>query len=263
MNQGLTYHQTIEEVCEATEESDDASTISRRASEIFDEKWDEHLEPDEYESRAHQRYQYEENRAAIESFFDPKGGDGIEHARRSIATEIWIETERDGVGIHGKADNVLRDGDELHLIDYKRNVGGVLGSWSGDRLVEHLEREAYEAGRVKNAFQTAAYTEGVKETDLYKEGMKVRFSFYGLLHSTDVESTPEGYSISVKSNRRETTEVYDEYKDTVWSLIRRAYEGITSGDHEPEPFDLINEEACPDCEYRNMCTDYLGQEVQR
>jgi putative RecB family exonuclease len=263
MNQGLTYHETIEAVCEATDEDDDASIISQRASDFFDEKWNEYLEPEEYESQAHQRYQYEENRTAIESFFDPEDGDGIEHARQSVATEIWIETEHNGIGLHGKADNVLRDGNELHVIDYKRNIEGVLGSWSGDRLVEHLEHEAYEAGRVKNAFLTAAYIEGVKETELYNEGMSVRFSFYGLLHSTDVESTPDGYRISVDSNRRETTEAYEEYNDTVWSLIQRAHEGIKSGYNEPEPFDLINEEACPSCEYKDICTDYLAQEVQR
>jgi len=265
LNQGLTYHQTVEEVCEQTGRDDDARKISERASEVFDEKWDEHLEPNEYESRAHQRYQYDENRAAIEAFFNPDGGDGVEHARRSVATEVWVESEHDGIGLHGKVDNVILDSaeNELHIIDYKRNVGGVLGSWSGDRLVDHLERESYEAGRVKNAFQTATYIEGVKNSNLYGEGMSVRFSFYGMLHSTDVESTPDGYLISVEGKPRETTEAYDEYYDTVWSLIQRAHKGITEGAHEPEPFDLIREEACPDCDYRGMCADYLAEEVRR
>lgn len=265
LNQGLTYHQTVEEVCERTDEDDDAQTISERASEIFDEKWNEHLEPEEYESRSHQRYQYDENRVAMEAFFDPDGGDGIEHARSSVATEVWVESEHDGIGLHGKVDNVLLDSaeEELHIIDYKRNVGGVLSLRTGDSLVEHLERESYEAGRVKNAFQTATYIEGVKNLDLYDRGMSVRFSFYGMVHSTDVKSTPDGYNITVEGKPRETTEAYDEYYDTVWSLIERAHEGITEGTHEPEPFDLIREEACPDCDYKDMCADYLAGEVKR
>ena len=263
LNQGLTYHETIEEVCEATEKDDDSSTIRHRATEFFDKKWEKYLEPDEYESHAHQSYQYEENRTAIESFFGPDGGKGIEHARQSVATETWVEFERDGIGLHGKVDNVLLVDDGLHLIDYKRNVRGVLGSWSGDRLAEHLERKSYEAQRVKNAFQTATYIEGIKQSDLYTEGMSVRFSFYGLLHKTDVESKPDGYRISVSGKPRETTEVYQDYRNEIWSLIERAHKGITAERHEPEPFNLIKEEACPDCEYKDMCADYLAEEVKR
>lgn len=267
LNQGLTYHQTIEDVCERTAKGDDGDTIQRRALDIFDEKWNENLEPDEYESQAHQRYQYRENREAVREFFDPEDGDGIKHARQSVATEAWLETEHDGIGLHGKADNIVlendEDGESLHIIDYKRNVKGVLTEWTGGRLVEHLEGESYEAKRVKNAFQTATYIEGVKESDLYEEGTPVRFSFYGLIHDSDVTSTADGYGISVESRSRETTNVYEEYQDTIWSLIERAYEGIVAGDHEPEPFELIREEACSDCDYRTMCADYLSAEVKR
>jgi hypothetical protein len=137
LNQGLAYHETIEAVCEATDHNDDADVIYRRAMDAFDEKWNDHLEPDEYESRAHQDYQRAENRAAIEAFFDPNGGDGIQHARQSVATEIWLEAVHDGLGLHGYADNVLRTEDGLHIIDYKRGLSGIITSYTAKYLEEY------------------------------------------------------------------------------------------------------------------------------
>lgn len=263
LNQGLAYHETIEAVCEATDPDDDAEEIHRRALEIFADKWAAHLEPDEYESQAHQAYQRAENHAAIDAFFDPDEGSGIRHARQSVATEMWLECVHEGLGLHGKADNVLRTDGGLHVIDYKRNVRGVITSYTAQYLAEHLDGETHEPGRVKNAFQTAMYVEGVKQSDLYEDGMDVRFSFYGLLHSTDVESSPDGYEITVSGRPRETTDVYDEHYETIWALIEAAHDGIKNDHHAPEPFELIHEEACSDCDYREMCPEYLAEEVRR
>ncbi len=263
LNQGTIYHETIEDVCDATDRDDEPEVIYDRAIRTFDAKWDEHSTPDDYESDAHQEYQRRENRAAVEAFFDPDGGDGIEHARRSIATECWVECEVDGRGLHGKADNVIQTDDCLHIFDYKRNTRGVLSSGTAEYLGEHLDGEAHEPKRVRNAFQTATYIEGVKNEPFYEDGMDVRFSFYGLLNSTSFESTPNGYEISVRGYPRETTAIYNEHYDTIWALIRDAHDGITNNAFDPEPFELISEEACPECDYREMCADRLSTEVQR
>lgn len=257
LNQGLAYHATVEEVCDATDPDDSADVVHERALSAFDEQWAAHLEPDEYESEAHRAYQRAENRAAIASFFDPDDGDGVDHARRSVATETWVEFVRDGIGLHGKVDNVLRTEDGLHLIDYKRSVSGVLGSWAGDRLVEHRDGERYEPRRVKNAFQTAVYLEGIRETPYYEPGMDLRFSFYGLLHDRERTPTPDGYEVSVDGRARETTAVYEEYRDTIWGLIEAAHDGISNADYEPERFERLQREACPECTYRQTCVDYL------
>jgi putative RecB family exonuclease len=263
LNQGLAYHETIEAVCEATDPDDDAEVVHRRAMNVFDEKWNAYLDPNEYESRAHQAYQRAENRAAIDAFFDPDDGDGIRHARQSVATEKWLEAVHDGIGLHGYADNILRTDDGLHIIDYKRGLSGIITSYTAQYLAEHLAGETHEPGRVKNAFQTATYIEGVKQSDLYEEWMDVRFSFYALFYDTTAESTPDGFDISVRGRPRETTGVYDEYYETIWDLIETAHDGITTGDYEPVPFELINEEACPDCDYQEMCPEYLAEEVRR
>ncbi len=261
--QGKAYHEMIETVCEQTDREDDPTVIFERAMETFDETWDKHIDPEEYASRAHQEYQRRETLAGIKSFFDPDDGDGITHARTSIVTEKWIECERDGLELHGYTDNVLQEGDTLHLIDYKRNVSGVLGSWSGDRLVDHLNEDAHEAKRIKNAFQTAAYIEGIKDSSLYEPGMSIRFSFYGLLHNTDVHSTADGYKIEASGKSRETTGAYEEYHTTIWNLIKLAHDGITNEVYEPEPFDLIQAEACDDCDYKAMCAEYITTEISQ
>lgn len=263
LNQGRAYHETIEAVCDATDATDDATAIHRRATESFADKWEAHLDADEYESRAHRAYQRAETRAAVDAFFDPEDGDGIRHARRSVATEKWVDCVHEGVGLRGKADNILETDDGLHVIDYKRNVRGVITPYTAKYLDEHLNGETHEPGRVKNAFQTATYVEGVKQSDLYDDGMDIRFSFYGVLHDTDTESTLNGYEITVSGRPRETTGVYDEYYDVIWSLIETAHEGVTNATYTPEPFEPIREEACPDCEYREMCCEYLAEEVRR
>jgi len=263
LNQGLAYHETIEAVCEATDPDDAADVIWARALDAFDDKWDANLDPDEYESRAHQEYQRAENRAAIEAFFDPDDGVGIRHARQSVATEQWLESTHDEIGLHGYADNILRTDDGLHIIDYKRSLSGIITTYTAKYLEEHLNGETHEPGRVKNAFQTTAYIEGVKQSDLYEPGMDVRFSFYALFYDTDVESTPDGFDISVRGRARETTDVYEEYYDTIWDLIETAHAGIENEAYQPDPFALIHEEACPECDYREMCADYLSAEVRR
>lgn len=263
LNQGKIYHETIEDVCDVTEQGDEAETIHARALRIFDEKWNEHSNPDDYESAAHRKYQRIENQVAIEAFFEPNEGDGIEHARRSVATECWVECERDGRGLHGKADNVIRTDDGLHIFDYKRNTKGMLSTRTAEYLIDHLNGDGHEAKRVRNAFQTATYIEGVKNEPFYEDGMDVRFSFYGLLNSTSFESTPSGYEVSVRGYPSETTEIYEEHHDTIWALIRAAHDGITNETYEPELFEIISEEACPDCVYREMCTDRLSTEVRR
>ena len=263
LNQGTIYHETIEDVCEATDRDDLPEVIHDRAMRTYDVKWDEHSNADDYKSRAHREYQRVENRAAIESFFDPDGGVGIDHARRSITTECSVECEVDGRGLHGKADNVIQTDEGLHIFDYKRKTHGMLSDKTAEYLVDHLDGEAHEPKRVRNAFQTAAYIEGVKNEPFYEDGMKVRFSFYGLLNKTSFESTPTGYDVSARGWSRETTEIYEEHYTTIWALIRAAHDGITNGTHEPEPFDFLNEEACPDCDYREMCADRLSTEVRR
>lgn len=263
LNQGIAYHDTIEAVCESASRNDDAEEIYNHAMIVFDEKWEQHSDRKDYASRAHEQYQRDENRAGIETFFDPDGGDGIDHARQSIATEEWLEYEQDGLGLHGRADNILRTDDGLHVIDYKRNLRNVISANTASVLQEHFAGSEYDPKRVKNTFQTATYVEGVKDSGLYEDGMTIQFSFYGLLNRTTHQGTPDGYTVSARGYPREMTEIYDEHYDIIWELIRQAHNGITENRFVPEYLELMIEKACSDCTYREMCPERLAQEVQQ
>lgn len=264
MNQGRAYHETIEDVCEATSPDENADSIYRRALDAFEGRWRENLDSAEYASEAHEQYQRAENLAAIEAFFDPEDGDGIEHARRSVGTEEWVRSTHGDIGLWGKVDNILETEDGLHCIDYKRGLGGVLTPRTAEHLLDHRDGTEH-AGRkrLKNAFQTATYIEGVKTSGFYEEGMSVRFSFYGLLYDTEHLPAPTGYAVSARGRPRETTHVYEEFYDVIWDLIENAHAGIVDGDHEPDPFDVVTEEVCPDCEFREACPERLSREVMR
>lgn len=262
LQQGLALHRTIEETSRAVDRDADAEAVHEVALGRFAEVWPEEVDEAEFESAAQHEYLRRTARAGLEQFFDPEEGPGIDHARRSIAAEIKLTTEHEGVPLLGYADNVLRTDHGLHVIDYKRNIHGMLTSGTADRLADHLAADEHEPRRVKNAIQTAVYVEGVKDTDLYEPGMTVEFSFYGLLNVTDFEPHPAGYTVSARGYPREMTEIYDEHHDTIWELITSAYEGIKAAEYEPEPWDLIREEGCGDCEFRAMCPDYLAGEVE-
>lgn len=262
LQQGQALHTTIEWTCKDVDTGTDPTTIHEAALEYFSEAWEHEVEREEFASDAHYEYFQRLARAGISSYFDPEGGPGIEHARRSVAVERELRCDHKGVPLHGYADSIVREDGGLHVIDYKRNLRGMLTSGTADRLAGHLDGEEHEAKRVKNAMQTAVYLEGVKTTDLYSEGMDVRFSFYGLLHKTDAQTGPAGYSVTASGHDREMTEIYADHYDTIWRLIQGAYEGITTQQYEPEPWTLIREEACGDCAYQAMCPEYLGAEVR-
>lgn len=262
LQQGLAMHTTIERTCRDTARGDEPAVIQNRMVEHFPDAWDEEVEESEFASTAQHEYYRRLARAGLAELFDPADGAGIEHARRSVAVETQLTCEANGVPLKGYADNVLQTDEGLHVIDYKRNINGMLTSGTAERLAEHLNGEAHEPGRVKNAMQVAAYIEGVKETEYFEPGMDVRFSFYGLLNQTDVETGPDGYSVSIRGYPREMTDIYAEHYDTIWNLIEHAYTGIQMEKFAPEPRALIFEEGCEECEYRAMCPDYLGKEVK-
>lgn len=262
LQQGLAMHETIERTCRDTATGDEAAVVHDRMVEHFPTAWAEEVEESAFASAAQLEYYRRMARAGLEAFFDPEGGAGIEHARQSVVVETRLTCERHGVPLEGYTDNVLRTDDGLHVIDYKRNLNGMLTSGTAERLEQHLNGEEHEPGRVKNAMQVATYTEGIKETEHFEPGMEVRFSFYGLLNHTDVESGPDGYSVSTRGYPREMTAIYEDYYETIWDLIQTAYKGIQTERFEPEPRTLIFEEGCGECEYRAMCPDYLGEEVK-
>lgn len=262
LQQGLAMHETIERVSETVDRTMSSDVIHDTALAAFPEAWDEHVDPTEFESNAQCEYFRRQAMAGIDAYFDPDGGDGIDHARRSVAVETRLSTRYLGIPVAGYADQILETDTGLQILDYKRNLRGMLRSSTADRLEGHLQQEEHEPGRVKNAIQAAVYIEGVKETGFFEPGMDVQFSFYGLLWKDEFQSGPDGYSVTARGKELEITDIYEEHHDTIWKLIEESADGIAKERYTPEPWELIRENSCDDCDYKGMCPEYITTEVR-
>ena len=260
LDRGSALHGAIEDTCDAVAEESELTDaeIQQAALDAIDERWNEHADRGEYASEAHYRYDRRLCVAAIEDYFD---GDGIEHARNSIATEEWLECQREGVALHGRADNIVKTDDGLRIIDYKSNLRGIISSSSEDAVETHSNGENHNPQRVKSTFQAATYIEGVKEHPEYEPGMDVEFTYYGLLSKTETEGAVDDIQVSARGWGRDIGEIYDANYDEIWALIGEYYDAIEAGDYVPDSIALQKEHTCDDCTYRAMCPDYLAGEV--
>ena len=261
LDRGLAMHGTIERVCETvTGESDE--DIRAIALDAFDDEWNSRTSRAEYTTAAHYEYDTQLARAAIEAYFST--GPGLDHVRGSVLTEVELECERDGIALHGYADNVVRTDDRLQIIDYKPSVRYEISTSdrAKEKLREHLAGEGYHPRIVKSAIQTATYIEGIQNTSVYEPGMEIVFTYYGLLANTSIEKSTAGVQARVSGYGRDVEETYYSEEETIWGLIQRAHDGIREDNFEPIRWEAIRENACDRCEYHAMCADALAEEVR-
>jgi putative RecB family exonuclease len=259
IDRGQALHDTIEHVCKEVDASNTDGEIQKLAFELFEEAWEAETDRNEYDTEAHYRYDRQLAKAGIEDYFED--GPGSEHARNSIASEVNLSCEHEGVSLHGRADNVIKADDGLRIIDYKPSLSGII-TGSKDYLGEHSSGENHYPRRVKSMFQAATYLEGVKNLSEYDEGMELEFTFYGLLQKRDFEKSADGVNATASGRGRDVAWIYHKHYDKVWEMMSEVYEGIVNESFEPEPWDLIHENVCEDCEYRRMCADYISSEVK-
>ncbi|MWG34539.1 PD-(D/E)XK nuclease family protein [Halomarina oriensis] len=260
LDRGLALHGAIEDTCETVREGAAITDedIRTMASDAIDARWDEETDRSEYASDAHYRYDYLLCVATIEDYFD---GVGLDHARNSIATEEWLECQREGVALRGRADNIVKTAEGIRVIDYKSNLKGIISDYSKDAVVAHHAGDDHSPQRVKSTFQAATYVEGVKEHPEYEPGMDVEFTYYGLLSDTETKPGVDGVQVSVRGRGRDVGQIYDTCYDEIWELIGEYYDAIEAGDYVPDSVALQKEHACDDCTFQAMCPDYLAGEV--
>ena len=259
IDRGQALHKTIEKVCERVNPSHTDGEIRELAFGLFEESWGAQTDMGEYDTDAHYRYDRQLARAGIEDYFGD--GPGLEHVRNSVASEVNLSCEHQGVSLHGRADNVVETDDGLKIVDYKPSLSGII-TGRKDYLGEHSSGEDYHPGRVKSMFQAATYLEGVKNLSEYDDGMELEFTFYGLLQERDFEKSADGVRATASGRGRDVAWIYEEHYDKVWEMITEKYEGILNEFFEPEPWELIRENVCEDCDYRRMCADYISSEVR-
>lgn len=259
IDRGQALHKTIEHVCEKVDSSYTDDEIQELAFELFEEAWETQTDADEYDTKAHYSYDRQLARAGIEDYFGD--GPGTEHVRNSVGTEVNVSCENEGVRLHGRADNIVETDDGLRIVDYKPKLDDIITN-EKDYLDEHDSGEAYHPKRVKSLFQAATYLEGVKNLPEYDDGMELEFVFYGLLQDRDFEKSADGVKATASGRGRSVAWIYEKHYDKVWKMISEAYEGIVNESFEPEPWELIRENVCEDCDYRRMCADYISSEVK-
>ena len=259
---GNVLHNTIEDTCKqvAAEPTLTDEDIRELALNNIDHYWDNHMDRSEYYSDAEFKEDYMATRARIEAFFDT--GPGYYHVRDSIETEKHVTFERNGQQYHGYIDNIVRTDDGLLLVDYK--TSGIKPPFTREYVRGHWEDD-YRPDRIKPAVQAALYIEGVKTTDLYTPEMNLEFEFYELkkYRGREINRTPEDVTVIIEGKKRPVTDGYRDQRDDVWELIEQCADQITTAAYSPEPFEAIFEDTCESCEYRNICPEYIDEEVSR
>lgn len=261
LDRGQVYHKAVEDTCEAVTDDPDMTDDEIRAfaTERTVERWDSETDRAEYASDAQYTYDEELVLSAVDSYF---ATDGVAHARDSIGTELWVDCERDGIELVGRADNVVRTDDGLRVIDYKGSFSGIVTWQSIADVPSHRTGETYAPHRLKSVFQAATYIEGAKNLSASEPDMDVEFTFYALLDEKTRTHHVDGLQVEASGRGRDVGEIYRTYEDEIWALIKDCYEGIQAEAHEPTRFEEIRDESCEDCDYRAMCGDYLGSEVR-
>lgn len=260
-DRGNVYHGVIEDACEQAHETNDISESEIRefVRGRTDERWEAETDRSEYRSDAQFAYDRQLVETALESYLDDCG---VEHIRNSVATEAWLQCERDGLHLHGRVDNIVRTDEGLQIIDYKGGLNGIV-SWQSMGAIEaHHNGEEYDPSRLKSVFQAATYIEGAKQLDVYEDGMEVEFTFYGLLAKKDRTPDVDGLQVIASGYARDVGKIYHKNKELIWAVIRDCYHGIDGEEYVPEPWLDIREHSCDDCEYQAMCGEFLASEVR-
>jgi len=242
-------------------------TVQLLARENFAEEWAATTSSDHYSSPAAYEHDRRLASAAIEDYVDPQtDGDGVRHLKRSIGTEVHLEWTDDELGaMHGYADNIVRTEDGFLIIDYKATYSGRrFPNKSGSDLESQLNGSGHYPSRLKKWLQIGMYAAGLQEHPAYTPGDEIQFVFYGLIGSKSRTPTADGYTVSVSGKEWDMTSLYREYKDELWAYISDSIHGINDEAFDPteHAWELIQDEACGDCDYQSACGDALAEEVR-
>lgn len=266
-NRGMVLDTALQRTADEVDTNTDPDQIRERARKHFEDCWDEMTELETYPSPASQAYDRQLSKAAIEAYLNPAtDGDGIKHLQRSVGTEVHLEWVDEEFGpMHGYADNVVQTDDGLLIIDYKASYSGRrFPNKNGSDLSKQIAGKKHYPKRLKKWLQIEMYCTGIKAHELYTEGDEIRFLFYGLIDSKDRTPTPDGYTVSVDGKGWEMTDLYQDNLEKFRQLVERSVEGIRSAAFDPtgDRWELIKDEACEDCDFRQACGDVIAEEVR-
>lgn len=266
-NRGMVLDTALQNTADEVSRETDTETIRALSREHFAEQWSEKTTLDDYPSPASYKYDRRVSKAAIEDYLDPTtDGEGLLHLRLSVGTEVHLEWTDETLGpLHGYADNIVETEDGFLIIDYKASYSGTrFPNKSGSDLEKQLNDDDHYPSRLKKWLQMGMYCRGLTEHELYSPGDTIEFIFYGLINSTNRTPTGDGYTVQVSGKEWDMTALYQEYHEAIQTLIHDGVTNIRAESFDPtgSKWDLIQEEACDDCDYQSACSDYLTEEVR-
>jgi putative RecB family exonuclease len=266
-DRGRVLDTALQRTADAVSEETATETVQQLTQENFADEWATRTDASNYPSPASYEHDCRVCEAAIEEYVDPlSDGDGVMHLKRSVGTEVHLEWTDDELGaLHGYADNIVRTADGFLIIDYKATYSGSrFPNKSGSDLESQLDGTGHYPSRLKKWLQIAMYCRGLTEHDLYTPGAEIRFMFYGLIGRKTRTPTDDGYTVSVSGKAWDMTDLYREYDDALWTSISDSVAKLRAGSFDPtgDPWELIQENACGDCDYQPACGDALAEEVR-
>lgn len=266
-NRGNALDTALQKTANEVSPETDTETVRSLAREKFEEEWTEQTAVGDYPSPASYQHDRRISKTAIEDYLDPDtDGDGIEHLRRSLGTEVHLEWKDAEWGpMHGYADNIVETRDGLLIIDYKASFSSRhFPNKSGSDIKKQVNGTKHYPRRLKKWLQIGLYWEGLKQHDFYTTGDEIQFMFYGLIESKTREPTADGYTVDVSGKAWEMADLYRSQSEVFDRLITNGVGGIREREFDPTDhgWELIQSEACEECDYRAACGDYLAEEVR-
>lgn len=266
-DRGRVLDTALQQTADAVSEETETESVRTLARENFTDQWATRTDPENYPSPTSYEFDRRVSKAAIEHYLDPlTDGEGVIHLKRSVGTEVHLEWTDDELGpLHGYADNIVRTEDGFLIIDYKASYSGSrFPNKSGSDLESQLGGTGHYPSRLKKWLQIALYCAGLKEHELYTPGDEIRFMFYGLIGSKSRTPTDDDYTVSVCGKAWDMTDLYREYDDDLWAYIDDSVAALRAESFDPtgDSWELVQDNACGDCDYQGGCGDCLAEEVR-
>lgn len=273
-----------ETLTKAFQQMDEESIAELRnsARSIFDELWAEHTESQYYQSNAQRVYDRHAVWGAIGTYIDEYGDD---HVSRHIAAGINGTFSRDIVPFEISADiDLLLEGEDgaIEIIRFLPTLSGVIWPFDGDQthpIDDFLRGDDKYLRQKASVLQAIAGRLAAVQSFVDDPFGDVAYQYIALLDDTYPTGpiTEDGAAAGSEISSRNMTGYIDpnnvgsrvhepsgsQVSNGQFALFKTA-ETILQGVYDPtqQNFEQIYEYTCQYCKYKQMCPDFINEEVK-
>ena len=272
-----------ETLTQAFRQMDEESVAELRdnARSIFDELWAEHTESQYYQSNAQRIYDRQAVWGAVETYIDEHG---VDHVSRHIAAGITGTFSRDIVPFEITADiDLLLEGEDaaIEIIRFLPTLSGVIWPFDGDQthpIDDFLGGDEKYLRQKASVLQAIAGRLTTVQSFVDDPFADVAYQYIAVLGDTYPTGpiTEDGAAAGSEINSRDMTgyinpnnlgsRVHDpsgaQLSNGQFALFKIA-ETILQGEYglAQQNFEQIYEYTCQYCKYKQMCPDFINEEV--